>query len=46
MELMVLVDNRTIADWEQYAGVRFNDRSVKQPTINGELPPVDKELSI
>ena len=36
---------RTIADWEQYAGVRFNDRSVKQPTIDGELPPVDKELS-
>jgi hypothetical protein len=35
---------RTIADWEQYAGVRFSDRSVKQPTADGELPPVDKEL--
>ena len=35
---------RTIADWEQYAGVRFNDRSVKQSTVNGELPPVNPEL--
>ena len=34
---------RTIADWEQYAGVRFSDRSVKQPTADGELPPVDDE---
>ena len=39
-----LGDVRTIADWEQYAGVRFIDRSVKQPTIDGDLPPVDPEL--
>ena len=35
---------RTVEDWEQYAGVRFKDRSVKQPTVDGEFPPVDKEL--
>tara|TARA_R110002012_G_scaffold317910_1_gene535210 strand:+ start:43 stop:1275 length:1233 start_codon:yes stop_codon:yes gene_type:complete len=39
-----LGDVRTIAEWEQYAGVRFIDRSVKQPTIDGDLPPVDPEL--
>ena len=35
---------RTIADWEEYAGVRFSDRGVKQPTVDGEFPPTDSEL--
>lgn len=34
---------RTVSDWEQYAGVRFKDRSVKQDTIDGKLPPNDPE---
>ena len=34
---------RTIADWELYAGVQFSDRSVKQDTNHGKLPPVDPE---
>ena len=34
---------RTVSDWEQYAGVRFRDRSVKQDTIDGNLPPNDPE---
>ena len=35
---------RTVADWEEYAGVRFADRSVKQDTIDGKLPPSDPDL--
>ena len=34
---------RTVSDWEQYSGVRFKDRSVKQDTIDGKLPPNDPE---
>ena len=40
-----LGDVRTVADWEQYAGVKFSDRSVKQDTLDGKLPPVDPEQS-
>lgn len=36
---------RTVADWEQYAGIQFNDRSVKQDTLDGKFPPVDPEQS-
>ena len=30
---------RTIDDWERYAGIRFADRSVQKDTLNGKLPP-------
>jgi len=30
---------RTIADWEKYAGVRFVDRCVQQDTLDNKLPP-------
>ena len=29
---------RTVADWEEYAGVRFADRSIQQTTMNGDFP--------
>ena len=34
---------RTVADWEEYAGVRFADRSLQQSTIDGKLPPNNPE---
>ncbi|MDH3929679.1 MAG: UDP-N-acetylglucosamine-transferase [Deltaproteobacteria bacterium] len=34
---------RTVADWEEYAGVRFIDRSLQQETIDGKLPPNDPD---
>ena len=34
---------RTVADWEEYAGVRFADRSLQQSTIDGKLPPNDPD---
>tara|TARA_R110000823_G_scaffold53876_1_gene132411 strand:- start:62 stop:517 length:456 start_codon:yes stop_codon:yes gene_type:complete len=30
---------RSIADWEEYAGIRFLDRAVQQETIDGVPPP-------
>lgn len=30
---------RSIADWEEYAGVRFSNRSVQKETVNGIEPP-------
>ena len=38
-----LGDVRTVKEWEEYAGVRFEDRAVKQSTINGDLPKVSDE---
>ena len=34
---------RTVADWETYAGIRFADRYVQQDTVNNKLPPNDPE---
>lgn len=34
---------RTITDWENYAGIRFNDRAVKQSTLKNELPGQDPD---
>ncbi len=33
---------RTIADYEKYAGIRFRDRSIQQWTLDGFLPPNPK----
>ena len=38
-----LGDVRTVKEWEEFAGVRFEDRAVKQSTINGDLPKVSDE---
>ena len=38
-----LGDTRTVKEWEEFAGVRFEDRAVKQSTINGDLPKVSDE---
>ena len=38
-----LGDVRTVKEWEEFAGVRFEDRAVKQSTINGDLPEVSDE---
>jgi hypothetical protein len=29
---------RSITDWEEYAGIRFSDRAVRQSTLDNELP--------
>lgn len=29
---------RSIADWEEYAGIRFKDRAVRQSTLDNKLP--------
>ncbi len=34
---------RTITDWENYAGIRFNDRAVKQSTLKNEIPGQDPD---
>tara|TARA_R110001606_G_scaffold108438_1_gene233507 strand:- start:127 stop:582 length:456 start_codon:yes stop_codon:yes gene_type:complete len=31
--------DRSIADWENYAGIRFLDRALQQETIDGVPPP-------
>ena len=34
---------RTLDDYEHYAGIRFNDRAVKQSTLDRETPVINKD---
>jgi len=34
-------EERTIAQYEEYSGIRFKDRAIKQSTLNNELPGIN-----
>jgi ADP-heptose:LPS heptosyltransferase len=35
---------RTLADYEKYAGIKFKTRQIHKETINGDLPPIKSDF--